>query len=60
LVWIDPWLCWFVVLHGGFHGGADTRSFMMCSWWILCYFYGDSCDGWWWLLVMVTGGLCGG
>jgi hypothetical protein len=25
----DFWLCWFVVLCGGFHGGVDIGSFVL-------------------------------
>jgi hypothetical protein len=29
MVSMDLWLCWFVVLHGGFHDGADFGSFVV-------------------------------
>ena len=37
---MDLWLCWFVVLHGGFLGGADFGSFVaglvvMRAWWLV-------------------------
>jgi len=28
MVSMDLWLCWFVMLHGGFHGGVDFESFV--------------------------------
>jgi len=28
MVSMNLWLCWFVVLHGSFHGGADFGSFV--------------------------------
>jgi hypothetical protein len=29
MVLIDFWLCWFVVLRGGFHNGVDIGSFVV-------------------------------
>jgi hypothetical protein len=28
VVSMDLWLCWFLVVHGGFHAGADFGSFV--------------------------------
>ncbi|RHN59795.1 hypothetical protein MtrunA17_Chr4g0018121 [Medicago truncatula] len=58
---MDPWLCWFVVLHGGYPSGADTRSFLVVLVGASNGFYGDSRGGWlcwfsWWLVVVVSGG----
>jgi len=61
------WLCSFVVLRGGFHGGADTGSFVVV---LVVVFGGDVRGGWCWFLVIFVvvngsfgggdGGACGG
>jgi len=45
MVSTDLWLCWFVVLHGGFHDGADFESFLAG---IVMVFGGGACGGFWW------------
>jgi len=58
---MDPWLCWFVVLHGGFHGGVDTGSFMVVLFVVfggsvIAGFCGDARGGWWWVFILVSDG----
>ncbi|KEH42043.1 hypothetical protein MTR_1g060290 [Medicago truncatula] len=36
---MDLWLRWFVVLHGGFHDGADFESFVVV---LVVVFSGDA------------------
>jgi hypothetical protein len=62
MVSMDLWLCWFVVLHGGFHGGADFLGLLWRgSWWFLvvvlvAVFGGAVYGGWCCFLVRVNGG----
>jgi len=46
---MDLRLCWFVVLHGSFHGGVDFGYFVAGSWWFLVV-----------VLVVVLGGAARG
>jgi len=39
-----------MVLRGGFHGGVDTRSFVVV---LVVVFGGDACAGWCWFLVVM-------
>jgi len=58
---MDLWLCWFVVLHGGFHGGADFESFVVGFVVVLVVVFGADARGCWCcFLVMVNGGFCAG
>ncbi|RHN79568.1 hypothetical protein MtrunA17_Chr1g0178791 [Medicago truncatula] len=47
---MDLWLRWFVVLHGGFHDGADFESFVVV---LVVVFSGDA-HGVWFLVVVVV------
>jgi len=51
------WLCWFVVLRGGFHGGVDIGCFVVV---LVVVFGGDARGGWCWFLVvmLVVVGAC--
>jgi hypothetical protein len=58
MVSMDLWLCWFVVLHGGFLGDADFRSFVAG---LVVVFGGDACGGFgwccaWWLVLLLGEG----
>jgi len=51
------WLCWFVVLHGGFHGGDDFGSFVAGFVVVLVVVFGGAAiGGWCCVLVRVNGG----
>jgi len=43
MVLMDYLLCWFVVVHGGFHGGVDTGFFVVV---LVVVFGGDARGGW--------------
>jgi len=45
MVSTNLWLCWFVVFHGGFHGGADFGSFVMV---LVVIFGGGARGSFWW------------
>jgi len=49
MVSMDLWLCWFVVLHGGFLGGPNLGFLWRGSWWFLVV-----------MLVVVLGGAAHG
>jgi hypothetical protein len=51
MVSMDLWLCWFVVLHGGFHGGADFGSFKTT---LVVVFGGSARGGFWWCRLVVV------
>jgi len=42
------WLCWFVVLRDGFHGGADIGSFVVVPVVVLGGDARGDCVGFWW------------
>lgn len=47
MVSMDLWLCWFVVLHGGFLGGADFGSFAAGLVVMLVVVLGGAASGGW-------------
>jgi len=51
---MDLWLCWFVVLHGGFHGGAGFGSFVAGL--VVVFSGGVVRGGWYCFSVKVNGG----
>jgi len=57
MVSMDLWLCWFVVFHGGFHGGAKFGSFVVG---LVVVFGSAARGGWCYFLVRVNGGFCCG
>jgi len=53
-----------VVFRGGFHGGADTGSFVVVPVVVMLVagvgFGGDARGGWCWFWVRINSGFCGG
>lgn len=45
MVSMDFWLCWFVVLHGSFHGGADFEFFVVEFVVVLVVVFGGAAHG---------------